>query len=395
MSDQQQLQTAFFDPNGSNPHLPPAPSDDEIRMALAHNNKHCALNRVFVSQANEGNMRILRRFAFTAYKRYNRSCRGCNFGIFSPPGQGKTFIAKAWAETIGIPFVFVQSPSLDSTYMLFELISEECKKFGTPVTPLKHKNSDFTLPPCIVFFDEAHAIKDSLMTGGLLNAMEPDDAYMVIKQGRSEAKVVDCKDVCWIGATTELGDLFDAFVSRLLTTIEWVPASPTELPLIVKAGLENKADKGELPFAPDLEVCKLIAKYQSSPRLAIHGFGTKVVQQKDMFPSNTWQEACGVIARDMGLNDFGLDQKQMLVLTALGQRPIAEARLADVAKCRVPQIKRFVMPGLMQYMNDGPYVVSLSGRGMCITKSGEKLLDRMGIQHNGEKVTAEHFESQR
>lgn len=394
-----QTQKIFFDitVDRTQPHLPLPPTDADIRMMLAENNSQCPLNEIIVSKGNEGNMRMLRRMAYSAFKRFNHSCRGCNVGIYSPPGQGKTFVVKRFAETIGIPFVFVQSPSLESTYMLFEQICDTFSKYGTPIVPHKDDNRDYYLPPCIVFFDEAHQLKSSLMKGSLLNAMEPDDAMMIIKQPGTKGEIlrVDCWDVCWFAATTDRGDLFDAFESRLTTAIEWVPADGEELTEIVKAGLQKKVATGELPFAPPEDICRLIGQYQNVPRLAIHGFGAKVVQQKDFMPSCSWEECCEIVAHDIGLNEWGFTQKQMAILSALGQRPIAEGRLADIARCRLAQLKKYELPNLMRYTGGGPFVVSVSGRGMCLTRAGLKKLDEMGIPHRGERITAEHFESRR
>ena len=49
----------------------------------------------------------------------------------------------------------------------------------------------------------------------------------------------------------------------------------------------------------------------------------------------------------------------------------------------------------MQYTNGGPFVISVAGKGMCITKFGLKLLEQMGVEHGGYKITAEYFESKR
>jgi len=394
-----QPQKVFYDasPDRKFPTLPQRPSDDDIRTTLAENNRNCPLNNVVVSKSNRGNMRMLRRFAFSAYRRENRSCRGCNFGIYSPPGQGKTFVVKKFAETIGLPFVFVQSSSLDNNYSLFLQISDVFKKFGTPLYQQDNPKYDFYLPPCIVFFDEAHELKPSLMKGSLLNAMEPNDAMMMVKEPGKNGDTfrVDCWEVCWIAATTERGDLFDAFESRLTTAIEWHPADSAELTDIVRYGLKQKVNLGELPFCPPDDICQLISNYQKIPRLAIHGFGTKVVQQKMYMPSCSWEECCQIVAKDTGINDFGLTAKQVSILSALGQRPIAESRLADIARCRVAQVKKYEMPALMQYSDGGPLVISVPGKGMCITKTGLQKLEQMGIEHNGRKVTAEYFESKK
>lgn len=394
-----QLQKVFFDPtpNRAMKHLPPKPTDGEIRMALSEGNPNCPLNDVVVSTKNQGNMRNLRRFAFSAYRNPSRSCRGCNFGIYSPPGQGKTFVVKKWAKTIGIPFIFVQSPSLESTYMLFELIKDAFEKFGTPLVQENNPKRDFYLPPCIIFFDEAHELKSGLMKGSLLNAMEPDDAMMIVKQPGPKGDIirVDCWEVCWVAATTDRGDLFHAFESRLPTPIEWHPSEKDELTNIVKAGLKKKVTNGELDQCPPDHICELISNYQKVPRIAIHGFGTKVVQQKSYMPYNSWEECCQIVANDLGMNEFGLTHKQIAILSALGQRPIAESRLSEIARCGLAQVKKYELPGLMQYNGEGPYCVSVSGKGMAITLKGLDLLEKMNINHNGRKITAEYFESKR
>lgn len=393
--------------------LGPPPTEAQIRLALSQNNQTCPLNQVIVSSGNEGNVRTLRRFAFTALKRHNRSCRGCNFGIYSGTGQGKTYVVKQWAKTIGIPFVFVQSASLVDTFQLFELIQEAFQRheyrgdFLYKPQPKNwvfpkivewrnpEDNTDYTIPPCIVFFDEAHQIPRKMMQGGLLNAMERDDGYMQIRSAgaRADTMLVNVREVCWIGATTERGRLFDALENRLGTAIEWHPAHEQEVARIVKMRLEQYKTDGELPFTMPDEACHLVAKYRRIPREAIT-FAQKVVQQKDMMPSDTWTDAIHRVARDIGIDERGFSKKQVAILSALGQRPIAEPRLASIAQCRIEQVQKFELPLLMSY-EIGPLVVSLTGRGLCITEAGQKELDRRGISHKGRRVTAEYFESKK
>lgn len=394
--------------------LPPQPSEDQIRLVLSADNPRCPLNKIVAGEQNAGNLSILRKFAFTALKRFNRSARGCNFLMCASPGQGKTFIVRQWAATIGIPFVFVQSSVLTDTWHLFDLIRAaflkhefegdelwspariEHKKFS----PITEDNSDphaqYRLPPCIVFFDEAHAIKKKLMTGGLLNAMEADDGYMQIKPPglKTDTLSVNCQNVCWVGATTERGLIFDALETRLGTTIEWAPATQDELKEIVKFRINERVKSKELPFMLPDDICEMVAKYRHIPREAI-SFGEKVVQHRDMFPEDDWERSVDQVAADMGLDDDGFTRKQVAILTALGQRPIAESRLAVVARCRLEEVQRYELPSLMSYINDGPYITSISGRGMCITEAGLRQLDKRGIAHKGQKVTAEHFEEKR
>jgi Holliday junction resolvasome RuvABC ATP-dependent DNA helicase subunit len=378
------------------PSLPTPPNEEQIRLSLAPNSTTCPLNKIIVGSENEGNIRTLRRFAFTACKRFNHAARGCNFGIFASSGQGKTFVVKQFAETIGIPFVFVQSASLTDTWQLFHEICEACEKFGTPVVPLKSNTSDHTLPPVIVFFDEAHSLPKKMMKGGLLNAMESDDGYMLAKPPgmKADSVVIDCKDVCWVAATTEKGLLFDAFANRLGTLIEWENASRAQVARIVKQKLDKRFEEGEVDATLPSDICLLVAKYCPVPREAI-SFGEKVVQQRDMYPSDTWIDAAAQIAEDLGINDDGFTEKQVMILSAAGQRPIAKTNLPSVAQCRIEQIERYELPRLISYANGGPFLVPVSGRGMAVTQATLELLDKWGVEHNGDRVTVEHFEKRR
>jgi AAA+ superfamily predicted ATPase len=353
------------------------------------------LNRIVVSEENQGNMRTLRRFAYTAFKRYNHSCRGCNFGLFAPSGQGKTYIVKAFAETVHLPFVFVQSATLTDSWMLWQLICEAGKDANLPIVPCPIDKADYILPPMIIFFDEAHAIPKKMMKGGLLNAMEPDDGLLQVRQAgvKGNTFVVDCRKVCWIAATTEKGMLFDAFANRLGTYLEWAPAGAEEVAKIVKMHIDKRHQKGELAMDMPEDVCAMVARYQRVPREAIN-FAVKVVQQRDM-AGDDWKVACQTVAEDIGLDRWGFTDKQIAILTALGQRPIAESRLGTIAKCRIEQVTKYELPPLMEYTNGGPLIVAVSGKGMAITEVGLKELEKRGITHKGHHITAEHFESKR
>jgi hypothetical protein len=411
-----QFQKTFFDDSldRSMPSLSLPPSDEQIRVALSQNNTMCPLNDVIVSVQNEGNMRTLRRFVFTAMKRSNRSCRGCNFGIYSGSGQGKTYIVKQFAKTVGIPFVFVQSASITDTWSLFEQIriavsqhefrgdmlynhsSANTKSISIVEWRDENLGTDYTIPPCIVFLDEAHLIPKKMMQGGLLNAMEYSDGIMAMRPAgaKSDALKVNMTNVCWVAATTERGRLFDAMENRLGTAIEWHPATTLEIADIVKLKIGQIVDAGELPFIMSDEAYELVAKYRRVPREAI-SFAQKVVQQKAMMPSDTWSDAVERVARDIGIDEYGFTIKQVEILKALGQRPIAESRLGAVAKCRDEQVQRFELPFLMAYDGNGPFVVVVSGKGMAITEIGLKELERRGLPHKGRRITAEHFESKR
>ena len=408
---QQQREKIFFDPttDRSMPALPSAPTDEQITMLLSNNNARCPLTEIIVSDANEGNMRTLRRFAHTALSRVNRSCRGCNFGIYAGAGQGKTYIVKQWAKTIGIPFILVQSASLTDTWSLFEIIRMEISKhifsgdsLYTPadtkfpkVVEWKNGTCDYRVPPCIVFFDEAHLIPKKMMEGGLLNGMEADDGIMAMRPAaKADVVYANMRQVCWVAATTERGRLFDAFEMRLSSAIEWQTATIDEIAHIVKVRIDAEVRNKELPFGMPPEICQLVAKYRRVPRMAI-AFAKQVIQQKKMMSSDTWEEAVAQVARDNDIDEDGFSHKQINILTALGQRPIALNGLSGVAKCRLEQVERYELPLLMSYDNGGPFMSPVGGKGMAITEAGIEFLDRRGIENRGSKVTVEYFESRR
>jgi Holliday junction resolvasome RuvABC ATP-dependent DNA helicase subunit len=393
MSGVQEMK-AFFDPTAGReyPGLPARPTEAEVNDYM----RQSALKRIIVGPQNKTNFKLIELTAFSILNKWNRNPRGNNFAIYCPPGQGKSFIVKQIASTLNIIFVFVQSASIDNLYTLFEQIKEECAKYGTPIQKHKTDRADYLLPPMIIFFDEAHKLPMALMKAGLLNAMEPDDCIMVVREPRTANSFkVDCWNVLWAAATTDRGDLFDAFEQRLVNPIKWAPATVDELPVIIKAGLDAKLEHGELNIECPTEACKLIPSYQKVPRLAIHRFGNKMVQLKQKEPGMSWEACCVSVSEMLGLDRFGMTRAQLALLQALGQRPIAEARLGNVCGCRAKEVSKYELPGLQQYYDGGPFVSSVSGRGMCITKSGLEQLNIRGITHEGERITAEYFEEKR
>lgn len=389
----QQRERAFFDPSDDRrfPHLPQKPTEEEILSRLSADNPDCPLNQIIVSEENSGNMRTIRRSLFTALKNYNHSMRGMNLGIYASAGQGKTFIAKQVAKTTELPTVFLQAPALEDTYSIFTSMREVCEKYRTPI--VQQEDGSFISPSMIIIIDEAHALNRKLMKGGLLNAMELDDGWMaVVPPGvKADAFMVDCRNVCWFICTTDRGLLFDAFDTRL-THINWHPAGEDEIGKIVKQKMDKYFTKGEIASSMPEEVARMVYQYRRAPRNAI-AFARKVIQERDM-TNCSWVDAVKAIAKDMGLNEYGMTMKQVKVLTAVGQRPISKNNLVTVAGCRIEELEKFVLPELMDYAGGGPFMASTS-KGTMITRAGVKRLDEMKIQHKGDTVTIEYMEEKR
>ena len=388
-----QRERAFFDPTPDRkyPNWPPRPTEKELIQKLE--SKSCPLNEIVVSEDNEGNMRTIRRNLFTAMKRYNHSMRGMSMGIFAGSGQGKSFIAKQIVKAIELPLVFLQASAIDDNYSIFSSMREVCEKHGTPMVP-QATEYEFTCPSMVVVIDEAHALKPKLMKAGLLNAMEADDGWMACSvPGCSDTLMVDCRNVCWIACTTERGVLFDAFCTRLATHINWNPAGEKEIADIVKRKMDKYANRNEIAFSLPLSAAELVAKYRRVPREAI-SFARKVIQEKDMYSSHSWEECVSVVASDMDINEWGMTSKEVAVLSAVGQRPISKNNLITIAACRIEELERYVLPPLFAHSNGGPLVVSTS-RGCTITRSGLARLDEMSVPNGGDSVTVEYYEEKK
>ena len=365
-----QEQLIFFDENNS-------PNDYEIDSHLNH--PDCPLNQVIVSDKNEGSMNMLKLFAHNAYARANHSCRGMSFVIYCSAGQGKTYLVRQFAGTIGIPFVFIQSDSLLDNNHLFNLLSEAFQS----ITPLTEVSEDtYVIPPCIVFFDEVHALSNKAVDG-LLNPMEFNDGIMRITSGKgnkTKTITVDCREICWVGATTEEGKLPGPFASRLETSITWHPAGEKEIYEIVKS---------KYPQLPD-EACKAVTKYRKIPRAAV-AFARLMTMAREKDEFLTWESAADTIAKNMNLDEHGMPLRQVSVLAALGQRPISKSILALQLKCNIEALEKVILPPLLQYGENGALIVP-TRKGYAITKAGLVELDKRNIDHKGDRITVECIE---
>jgi len=391
-----QTKSIFFDPTARRvfPTLPLRPSDEEIRLMLADNNEACPLSKVIVSEENRGNMRILKRFAFNAFTDPYHSCKGMNFAIYSGPGQGKTYVVKQWAKTIGIPMLFVQSDALDSTWMLFEQLID---LFLDADTPLEPQSSDyhFAIPPCIIFFDEAHALKSELRTGGLLNAMEANDGWLRTKPpGKNQSQYeIDCSEICWIAASTDPGIIYkksQAFYDRFRVHIEWSPAGREEIAQIVKLDSDRKVKDEPHKYVPlPDEACEVVASYETVPRKAI-AFADQMILERRMM-DGSWEEAAAVVAEDNGIDPHGLPYKIITILESLAKRPVSDRNILNVVGCRREQFDSQYAPLLMADVEGRGPLAQITTKGWAITRAGCSELDKRSIKHRGEHQLAEKF----
>jgi Holliday junction resolvasome RuvABC ATP-dependent DNA helicase subunit len=273
--------------------------------------------------------------------------------FFSGPASvGKTTLAKLFAELMELPFVELQPRSITNVNDLFNAICQQIGEFGLPIVAVRG-SKHFRLPPCIIFADEVHGFSQKIVDA-LLKACESKDSVFVTEKG----EVVDCRYVCWFIATTEGGDLFDAFESRF-DEVALRYYTREELSRIVKI---NNPDL-------DMDVCRLIAKFQRLPRKLLR-FAVSMRNKKEMHPSLSWDAVALEVAKDSGIDEHGMHRKHLDILLSLKSKAVAKDRLPIMIGVKKAELEKKLMPILLCNTDDQPAMVVVASDGYRITEAG-------------------------
>lgn len=333
------------------------------RLHVRPDNPELSLNKFI---GNKEAIRRLSRAVFSAYGKTNRDCSDYSFALCGPASTGKTFLARLFAEDLGIPFVVIEPQSVKRVQDIFDEIENACAGFEHDISLVEHDGNKYYPPPMVVFIDEVHNLKNSVVQG-LLKATEPNDRTMVTEDGLE----VDTSRVCWMIATTDRGDLFDAFDTRF-QKINLRLYSKEEMACIIKM---NNPDW-------DDDTCMIVAKYNSQvPREAI-AFAKDMRVEREM-SEDSWENVAATVARDHEIDEYGMTFKRVEVLKALGQNPVSASQLPFVIHVKEEELKKFIMPPLMSRTPDQEPMVTVSSRGYTITLAGLAALDQRGIPHRG------------
>lgn len=333
------------------------------RQMVSPDNRDFELNKFI---GNNEAVRRLSRAVFSALGKEDRCCADYSFALCGPASTGKTYLAKLFAESLQIPFVSIEPQSIKRTHDIFLEIEKTCAAFNEDISLVEYQGNRYFLPPMIVFIDEVHNLKNSVVQG-LLKATEPNDRIMVTEEGYE----VYTKKVCWMIATTDRGDLFDAFDTRF-QKVNLRLYSRQEMAKIIKM---NNPDW-------DDDVCLLVAKYNSIvPREAL-AFARDMRVEKEMCGGD-WEDVAATVAQDHGIDKFGMTLARVEILRALGQSAVSSAQLPFVVHVKEEELKKFIMPPLMSRTPDQEPLVTVSSRGYTITKAGLEELDKRGIPNRG------------
>jgi Holliday junction resolvasome RuvABC ATP-dependent DNA helicase subunit len=340
------------------------PDPETRREIVSPDNPDFELNH-FVG--NKEAVRRLSRAVFSALGKRNRDCSDYSFALIGPASTGKTYLSKLFAKVIGIPFVVIEPQSVKQVQDIFDEIEKACVEFkGHDISLFEYDGGRYYLPPMVVFIDEVHNLKDSVVQG-LLKATEPNDRVMVTEKGY----VVKTDKVCWMIATTDRGDLFDAFDTRF-QKVNLRLYSRDEMAQIIKM---NNPDW-------DDEICKIVAKYNSQvPREAL-AFARDMRVEHEM-SGDSWEDVAATVAHDHEIDEHGMTFKRVEILKALGQSPASRAQLPFVIHVKEEELKKFIMPPLMGRTPDQEPMVTVSSKGYSITLAGLAELDKRGIPHRG------------
>jgi Holliday junction resolvasome RuvABC ATP-dependent DNA helicase subunit len=325
---------------------------------------------------NKEAIRCLSRAAFSAFGKNNHDCSDYSFALCGPPSTGKTHLTKLFAKSLELPFVVIEPQMAKTTHDIFLEIEKTLREYETEgvikeeLSLYDYGDKKYTCPPCIVFIDEVHNLKNSVVQG-LLKATEPNDRLLLTEDGVN----MNTSKICWMIATTDRGDLFDAFDTRFQKVYLRL-YSKKEMASIIKI---NNPDWSS-------EICDLVANYNSQvPREAL-AFARDMRVEHEMNPS-AWAEVAKVVAKDHSIDEFGMTYSRIEVLKALGQSTMSASQLPFVVHVKEEELKKYIMPPLLSRTPDQPVpFVTVCSKGYSITKPGLDELDKRNIPNRGYKA---------
>ena len=336
--------------------LPPAPTADERRHAVDfRGNPACPLFRYV---GNDHAREKLAEYAFVALGRANHCIRELAVFLSGPASVGKTSLIRLFAETVELPFAEVQPRSIENVNDLFGTVCQQFKEQDLPIVAIRG-SKHYRLPPCVIFVDEVHGLSQRVVDA-LLKACEGKDCTLVTEKG----EVVDCRYVCWAIATTEAGDLFDAFESRF-DEVRLNYYTRQELARIVKLNHPEWED----------DLCALVAKFQRLPRKLLR-FAEGMKIAKDFAPHKSWETIAVEVAARNGIDAHGMLLKHLEILKALKDKPVAKDRLPILIGVKKPELEKKLMPVLLCSTADQPALVEVGSDGYRLTEAGHAEVNR-------------------
>jgi len=341
-------------------HLPPCPSLRDRLWAVSPTN----IDSPFYNYVGQDYAKLkMGRAIAIALEKPNHVCRDISWLLTGPSSVGKTTLSRVFAKTLGLPLIEISPQAVSTVHELLECIVSFLNACE-PKIKVEDVAGRIKLPPCIVFIDEVHNLKNN-MQQGLLKALESQDAIMCTEKG----KIVDTYNVCWIAATTDCADLFDAFQNRFCE-VKLKPYCKEEVAEIVKV------------HNPDFtfSMCQLIANYQPRvPRKALE-FARDLKMLQKIQVNQDFGELAAQIAAESGIDEFGLHEMHVRILKILAKRPTSKDRLAMQLQVRTKELDTRIMPTLLMETPDQQALVGVSMSGYLLTEAGYQELKKRNLE---------------
>lgn len=323
---------------------------------------------------NEDVIALVKPILFEALGDEQHVCRS-RLGFYGPSGCGKTELVRSCARVLEVPFCDISPKSVKTPHQLAMAMANTCRDFRVGNRTMRvfsdpHDYQKFIMPPMWVLLDEAHALADTVEQA-LLKPTEPKDGILVTEKGMK----VDCRNVCWCLATTDRGELFDAIDTRFEELMMRL-YTKDEIARIVKI---NHPEWDEA-------LCQLIAHYCSRvPREALEF--AEAVRKNRAYQPGSWEEVARRVASLKGIDEYGMKRQRLEILKALGQRPMSINGLCVVAGVKEKELRKYVLPWLLESTPDQPARVVVTNRHY-ISPEGLAELDKRGIEHRGSDALA-------
>jgi Holliday junction resolvasome RuvABC ATP-dependent DNA helicase subunit len=311
----------------------------------------------------------LKRVIFSAYDHPLHLCRELFFAFLGPSSTGKTTLARLYAKCLKLPFVEISPKACPTVQDLFLQIKESIESQGLMLKEnprcLRDIKPDYFLPPCVILIDEVHALSNGVVQG-LLKATEYNDSTLVTEKGTR----IDCSRVSWNVATTDIGQLFDAFRIRFV---------PVELTYLTQKEISQVVKNNNPELANEQNVCDLVAHYcPRVPRTAL-AFAREMKLEKRMKPKTPWEEVAKTIAKGNNIDEFGMHNKHVQILKILSNGSVSSKRLADKVGVKLEELERIWVPFLQIESEDFPSLITTTSKGYDLTSAGIKELAKRGI----------------
>ena len=294
-----------------------------------------------------------------------------NLMICGPPSCGKTTLVKILSKCLGTTTVLTDSNQVNGgmeiggvkirsgTDTVIHLILDAWAREFVPLRGSKAGSFTlYTVPATLVFIDEIHGLGRKT-ADALLKATERNDAMLFGKD-----QVLNCKDITWIGATTDWGKLPPAFRTRF-ARIDLEPPTVEDVVKIVKL---NNPDFDE-------ETCRKVVFYGSTvPREAL-AFARSVRRYADRVGVST-SKCIWDCAKREGIDQWGMRKKRLNILQSLKTAPMNLRNLGAAVSCEGEEIVRYWMPPLLFAK---PPLVTFDRICYSITEAGLAELAKRGL----------------